>query len=117
VAPILHLPAAVHRALRDHVRGGGRLVLTAGSGLTDEHCRVTPGALDDLVGARRIGSGLHDVTAAVLHRRPDGRPALTENRYGAGTVLCAADADPAQALGATAKLMPGADASGVQRSV
>jgi hypothetical protein len=28
---MLHLPAAVHRALRDHVRGGGRLVLTAGS--------------------------------------------------------------------------------------
>jgi beta-galactosidase len=118
VAPMLYLmPAAVHRALRDYVRGGGRLVLTAGSGLVDEHCRVTPGALDDLIGARRIGSELHDVAATVLHRHPDGRPALTENHYGAGTVRYATTGDPAQALGATAKLMPGADASGVQRSV
>ncbi|MEU4242421.1 beta-galactosidase [Actinoplanes sp. NPDC026619] len=87
VAPLLYLlPAAGHRALRDYVSGGGRLVLTFDSGLVDEHCRVTPGALDDLIGARRIQHDLEPATATVLRHTPDGRPAVLENHYGGGVV-------------------------------
>ncbi|GIF23816.1 beta-galactosidase [Actinoplanes tereljensis] len=95
VVPSLYLmPADVHRALRDYVRDGGTLVLTAGSGQVDEHCRVTPGALDDLIGARPL-----DVTADVL-----------ENRYGAGTVFYTTAADPAPTLAAAAVQARGATA-------
>ena len=102
VAPLLYLlPAAGHRALRGYVRGGGRLVLTFASALVDDCCRVTPGALDDLIGARVVRHVplLPDETAGrrwldeleltgatVLRRTADGRPAVVENRYGAGVV-------------------------------
>jgi len=110
VAPVLYLlPAAGHRALRDYVRGGGTLVLTFASGLVDDCCRATPGALDDLIGARvvrhvpllpgetvpidgldAVGRGwiddLEPAGATVLLRAADGRPVLLEHRYGAGVV-------------------------------
>ncbi|GIE94421.1 beta-galactosidase [Paractinoplanes rishiriensis] len=109
VAPLLYLlPPAGHAALRDYVRGGGTLVLTFASGLADESCRVTPGALDDLIGARIIRhtplvpaetvalagdnagrlwfDDLEPAGASVLLRTADGRPAVIEHRYGAGLV-------------------------------
>jgi beta-galactosidase len=110
VAPLLYLvPAAGHAALRDYVAGGGTLVLTFGSGLVDDRCRATPGALDDLIGARVVrhlpllpgetvpldgdaGTGhrwFDELTpdgATVLLQTVDGRPVLIEHRFGAGTV-------------------------------
>jgi beta-galactosidase len=110
VAPLLYLlSAAGHTALRDYVAGGGTLVLTFGSGLVDDLCRVTPGSLDDLIGARVVrhlpllpgetvplaGDGpaggrwfdeLAPGGATVLLRTADGRPALIEHRFGAGVV-------------------------------
>ena len=53
VVPALYLMSpATHAVLRDYAAGGGTLVLGFGSGLTDEWARTTPGALDDLIGAR-----------------------------------------------------------------
>ena len=91
VAPALHLiSAAGHGALRDFAAGGGTLVLTHGSGLVDENCRRTPGALDDLIGARLTGPGwpatLEPDGATVLLRSEDGRPQITEHHYGEGLV-------------------------------
>ena len=109
VAPLLYLlPAAGHAALRDYVAGGGTLVLTFGSGLVDDCCRVTPGALDDLIGCRMVRhlpllpgeavplaggpagrrwfDELEPAGADVLLATADGRPALTEHRFGAGAV-------------------------------
>jgi beta-galactosidase len=89
VAPMLYLmPAAVHRSLRAFAAAGGHLVLTPGCGLVDEHCRVTPGALDDLIGARVLDPW-HGA----------GEPSLVENRYGAGTVRYLTGGDLRQALG------------------
>ncbi|MCY1143021.1 beta-galactosidase [Actinoplanes sp. Pm04-4] len=96
-APLLYLTsAATHRALRSYVEAGGTLVLTFGCGLTDEHCRVTPGAFDDLLGVRTIrhlpGEGhlwLDDIeptTAEVLLRGFGDRPIVTEHHYGRGLV-------------------------------
>ncbi|WP_250031007.1 beta-galactosidase [Paractinoplanes maris] len=95
-APLLYLmSSATHAALRSYVRGGGTLVLTFACGLTDEHCRVTPGSLDDLLGVRIVrhlpGEGhrwLDDVEPAGAEtvRRLDGRPVVTEHRYGQGLV-------------------------------
>jgi beta-galactosidase len=110
VAPLLYLLSADgHRALRAYVSGGGTLILTFGSALVDDCCRVTPGALDDLIGARMVrhvplladeivelagtdAVGRHwidELTPAgadVLLRTTDGRPVLTEHRFGAGIV-------------------------------
>ncbi len=110
LAPLLYLLSADgHRALRDYAAGGGTLVLTFAGALVDDCCRVTPGALDDLIGARvvrhlallptetvELAGGdavgrrwLDELTptgATVLLRTADGRPALTEHRFGAGTV-------------------------------
>ncbi|GAA0561658.1 hypothetical protein GCM10010172_51080 [Paractinoplanes ferrugineus] len=83
VAPQLYLlSAAHHRALRDYVRGGGRLVLTHGTALVDDHCRVTPGALDDLLGVRVIDPW----TGALDRPTAEPAPSVLENHYGAGTV-------------------------------
>jgi beta-galactosidase len=52
VAPALYLmSAATHDWLRSCA---GELVLTAAGGAVDDHARVTPGSLDDLIGARII---------------------------------------------------------------
>jgi beta-galactosidase len=108
-APLLYLmSAAGHQALRDYASGGGTLVLTFASGLVDECCRVTPGALDDLIGARVVRQipllpaetvpladdsvgrhwldELEPAGATVLLSATDGRPVVTEHRYGAGVV-------------------------------
>ncbi|MCO8274134.1 beta-galactosidase [Actinoplanes sp. TRM 88003] len=96
-APLLHLmSAATHAALRSYVRAGGTLVLTFASALTDEHCRVTPQALDDLLGVRivrrRPGDGhvwldeVEPTTAKVQLRDPEDRPLVTEHSYGEGLV-------------------------------
>jgi beta-galactosidase len=109
-APLLYLlSAAGHAALRDYAAGGGTLVLTCGSGLVDENCRVTPGALDDLIGARVLrhvpllptetvalaGSDqvgrrwldeLEPAGATVLLRAAGGRPILLQHAFGAGVV-------------------------------
>ena len=108
-APLLYLmSAAGHQALRDYVSGGGTLVLTFASGLVDDCCRATPGALDDLIGARVVRqlpllptetvplagalAGRHwldelePAGATVLRRALDGRPVVIEHRYGAGVV-------------------------------
>jgi beta-galactosidase len=107
--PALYLMgAATHAALRAYASGGGTLVLTVACGLVDECCRSTPGSLDDLIGARVLrhvpllpsesvplaGGGvgrrwmdeLELDGASVLLRTADGRPAITEHRYGAGVV-------------------------------
>lgn len=100
-APLLSLmSAATHAALRSYVRGGGTLVLTFACGLTDEHCRVTPGSLDDLIGSRivrhRPGEGrlwlddLEPAGAEVLLHDPRGHPIVTEHQYGSGVVRYAA---------------------------
>ncbi|MET0422823.1 MAG: beta-galactosidase [Actinoplanes sp.] len=107
LAPLLHLMApGTHAALRDYVHRGGTLVLGYASGLVDENCRVTPGALDDLIGARIVRRGplagavplddggvgrvwfdeLVPDGATVLVRAADGRPAVTSHRFGAGEV-------------------------------
>ena len=95
VAPLLLLIcAAGHAALRSYVDGGGTLVLTYGCGLTDESCRMTPGSLDDLLGVRVIRhltaptwlDDLEPAGASVRLRDDEGRPTVTEHRYGAGLV-------------------------------
>jgi beta-galactosidase len=111
-APALYLmPAAAHAALREYVAGGGTLVLGFGSGLTDECARTTPGSLDDLIGARLRSSTpllpderlpldelepadagrfwldeLELAGAVALLATTDGRPVVTEHRYGDGRV-------------------------------
>ncbi|MBL7261121.1 beta-galactosidase [Paractinoplanes lichenicola] len=96
VAPLLHLVSgAEHKALRSYVSDGGTLVLTYGSGLTDEHCRMTPGAFDDLAGVRVVRhrpgergvwlDEIEPVNAAVV-LSAEGRPLVTEHRYGRGLV-------------------------------
>ncbi len=53
VVPALYLmSAATHAALRSYT---GKLVITSGSAVADEHARITPGSLDDLIGARITG--------------------------------------------------------------
>ena len=96
VAPLLYLmSAATHAALREFAANGGTLVLTYASGLVDEVSRTTPGSLDDLIGVRvlrpavagtRWIDDLEPAGAVVLLRTADGRPAITEYRYGAGLV-------------------------------
>ena len=110
VAPALYLmAAATHAALRDYVAGGGTLVLTFASGLVDDCCRTTPGALDDLIGARIVGhvpllpdetvplavdgavgrrwiDRLEPAGATVLLQTAAGEPAVIEHRFGAGVV-------------------------------
>jgi len=52
VVPALYLmSSSVHAWLRSYE---GQLVITAGSGLVDEHLRMTPDSLEDLIGARVI---------------------------------------------------------------
>lgn len=52
VVPALYLmSAAAHEWLRSFT---GTLVITAGTGLVDASLRVTPGSLDDLIGARVV---------------------------------------------------------------
>ena len=96
-APLLHLvSSATHRSLRSYVEAGGTLILTFGSGLTDEHCRVTPAAFDDLLGIRTVrhlpGEGhlwlddLEPAGAEVVLRAFGDRPVVTEHRYGRGLV-------------------------------
>ena len=113
-APALYLmPAAAHTALREYVSGGGTLVLTFAGGLVDDCSRATPGALDDLIGARvvqhvpllpretvALAGGeavgrrwldhLEPAGATVLLRTADGRAAVTEHHFGAGVVRYAA---------------------------
>jgi beta-galactosidase len=113
-APALYLmPAAAHIALREYVSGGGTLVLTFAGGLVDDCSRATPGALDDLIGARVVQhvpllpretvplaegdavgrrwlDHLEPAGATVLLRTADGRAAVTEHRFGAGAVRYAA---------------------------
>jgi beta-galactosidase len=123
-APALYLMApATHAALRAYVSGGGTLVLTCASGLVDDTSRSTPGSLNDLIGARvlrhipllpgetvpladgtagrRWIDDLEPARASVLLSTADGRPAITEHRYGAGLVrYLATDLDdPRPALG------------------
>ncbi|WP_246614731.1 beta-galactosidase [Paractinoplanes bogorensis] len=93
VVPFLHLvSAADHKALRAYVLGGGTLVLTYGSGLTDEHCRVTSGAWEDLIGARVIRRHYDDwredleLTGATAVLSRAGHPVVTEHHYGQGLV-------------------------------
>ncbi|MDY7085324.1 MAG: beta-galactosidase [Actinomycetota bacterium] len=97
VAPVLRMvPAALHKRLRSYVADGGTLVLTFGSGLTDEHSRTTPGAFDDLCGIRvtRHRPGEHGVWLDEIDPRdttvvlscPSGRPLVTEHCYGRGQV-------------------------------
>ncbi|MBM2614495.1 beta-galactosidase [Actinoplanes sp. LDG1-06] len=96
VAPLLHMvSAADHKALRSYVAEGGTLVLTFGSGLTDEHCRMTAGAFDDLLGLRvvrhRPGEGgvwldEAEPAGASVVLSVEGRPVVTEHRYGQGLV-------------------------------
>jgi beta-galactosidase len=109
VAPVLYLmDAAAHAALRAYAADGGTLVLTYASGLVDECSRTTPGALDDLIGARVVRhvpllpgesvpleggvvgrrwiDELVPAGADVLLRAVDGRAVVTSYRYGAGEV-------------------------------
>ncbi|GAB2604748.1 beta-galactosidase [Paractinoplanes abujensis] len=96
VAPLLHLvSAAGHKALRSYAESGGTLVLTFGSGLADEHCRLTPGAFDDLAGIRlvrhrpgELGVWLDEIDPldATVVLTADDRPVVTEHRYGRGLV-------------------------------
>jgi beta-galactosidase len=109
VVPALYLmSASAHAWLRAY---GGELVLTAGSGVADENATVTPGSLEDLIGARvvtrrwlppatpvaladgRVGGLLFEELApcgaeVVLTTR-DGLPAVIRN--GAVTYLAALD--------------------------
>lgn len=109
-APALYLISAEgHAALRGYVFEGGTLVLTFASGLVDDYARVTPGALDDLIGARivrhtpllpaetvalagddAVGRRWLDQLevggARVLLRAADGTAAVIEHRFGAGLV-------------------------------
>ena len=96
-APALYLMApGTHAALRSYVHSGGALVLSYGGGLVDDCARVTPGALDDLIGARveppRHGrlDQLELNGARVVVHTADGAPALIEHDYGAGVVRYAA---------------------------
>ena len=75
------------------VRRGHRL--TVGCGLVDECCRVTPGALDDLLGVRIVRRLPGEaplwrddltLTGAEVVLRRDDHPAVTEHRYGSGLV-------------------------------
>jgi beta-galactosidase len=109
VAPALYLMSAqTHSALRAFVSGGGTLVIGYGSGLVDECLRTTPGALDDLIGARLTGhllrprgerwaDSLSLDEASPLVSTADGEPALTTNSYGSGVVrYVATDLDLAE---------------------
>ena len=100
VAPALYLmSAATHAWLRSCTAD---IVLTAACGAVDEHARVTPGSLDDLIGARvltrrwlppsesvALADGrtaglcfetLQPTTARVLITTADGSPAVIRNR-------------------------------------
>jgi beta-galactosidase len=118
--PALHLMSeATHAALRDFASNGGTLVIGFGSGLTDGCLRTTPGALDDLIGARVTrsvpllpeeslplaggGAGrfwIDSLTldgAAPLLSTTGGEPVVVSHRYGAGRVrYVAADLDMAR---------------------
>jgi beta-galactosidase len=99
VVPALYLMSATtHAWLRSYP---GDIILTATSGTTDEHARVTPASVDDLIGAhitaRRwlppaelvpLSDGrtaglcfetLHPTTARVLLTTTDGSPAVIRN--------------------------------------
>jgi beta-galactosidase len=99
VVPALYLMSATtHAWLRSYP---GDIVLTAASGAVDEHARVTPGSLDDLIGARvtarrwlppdesvALADGrtaglcfetLRPTTAQVLFAMTDGSPAVIRN--------------------------------------
>ncbi|MBB5803562.1 beta-galactosidase [Saccharothrix ecbatanensis] len=114
VVPALYLMSATtHNWLRSHT---GDLVLTATCGLVDEHARVTPSSLQDIIGARVtariwlpptepvvLADGrtaglcfetLQPTTARVLHTTADGSPAVIRN--GRVTYIAALDlVDPA----------------------
>ena len=132
VAPALYLMSqAVHTALRAYVFEGGTLVLTFASGLVDDCARVTPGALDDLIGARIVRHTplLSDETVAlagtdavgrrwfdqlevtdarVTLQTADGAAAVIEHRFGAGLVrYLATDLDERQLLDTLADLRKG----------
>ena len=71
VAPALYLMSPLtHSRLRSY---SGNLVLTATSGTVDEHARVTPSSLDDLIGARITARRWLPPTGSVLLE--DGRTA------------------------------------------
>jgi beta-galactosidase len=109
VVPALYLVSAeTHAALRAYAEGGGTLVISFGTGLTDSRLRTTPGALDDLIGARVTrhvpllpeesvplgsdGAGVFWIDslslsgASALLAADDGRPVVTSFSYGAGEV-------------------------------
>jgi beta-galactosidase len=102
VVPALYLMSdETHAALRAFADGGGRLVIGFGSGLTDTCLRTTPGALDDLIGARVGGPFFSDSPkifldgASAVLCSDDGEPIVTTFSYGAGEVrYVATDVDP-----------------------
>jgi beta-galactosidase len=109
LAPALYLMSAeTHSALRAFASGGGTLVIGYGSGLVDECLRTTPGALDDLIGARVTGhlsrprgerwaDALSPGAASPLVSTADGEPVLTTHSYGSGVVrYVATDLDLAE---------------------
>lgn len=115
VVPALYLMSAdTHTALRAFASGGGTLVITFGTGLVDDCLRTTPGALDDLIGARVTrhvpllpseSDGLcrlwYDALsldgASALLSAEDGKPVVTSYRYGGGEVrYVATGLDPAR---------------------
>jgi len=81
VVPALYLMSAqTHEWLRSFT---GSLVITAASGLVDEQARVTPGSLDDLIGARVVARNWHPVSetlslddASLVALSDDGLPAV-----------------------------------------
>jgi beta-galactosidase len=102
VVPALYLMSdETHAALRAFADAGGRLVIGFGSGLTDACLRTTPGALDDLIGARVGGPFFSDSPkifldgASAVLSSDDGEPIVTTFSYGAGEVrYVATDVDP-----------------------
>jgi beta-galactosidase len=104
LVPALYLmSAATHATLRAFAAGGGTLVIGFGSGLVDECLRTTPGALDDLIGARvtrhvhlapsepdgPVPFWLDELAlgdASTLIATADGAPAVISHRYGDGEV-------------------------------